>query len=159
MINPKRMAKDFQNTMEWMESFLASTDPASASSKVRSPSIAPSPLTQTASTAELQYRISDPVGSDCESGSDDYCDPSATQVRGQEIPSWAFSANVLAQLRQQQGVDPDLIFTNFDKTCDLGEMFGKKKRTYRARGDSACWTKDAITPAEEMRYKKAIGLA
>jgi hypothetical protein len=38
-------------------------------------------------------------------------------------------------------------------------MFEKKRRTFKVRGDSGWWVKDALTPAEEVRYKKAVGLA
>jgi hypothetical protein len=151
--------KDYAETMDWMQSFLCSTASGTATSPNGKPSIAPSPLTQVGSPADVQYRISDPVGSDDESENDECYDLNATEIRGQDIPEWAHPAPLLSQLQTQQGVDPDLIFTHFEKTCDLMAMFEKKKRTFKVRGDSGWWAKDALTPAEELRYKKAVGLA
>jgi hypothetical protein len=159
MADSTQLGKEFKDTMNWMESFLSSTDPALSSSQGGRGSIAPSPLTQTESTSETQYRISDPAASDDESDGEDCFDPNATEIHGQEIPDWALIPNLLPQLQHQQGVDPDLIFTNFDKTCDLMQMFEKKKRTFKIRGDSGWWAKDGLTPAEEALYKKALGLA
>jgi hypothetical protein len=155
----KKLEKDYADTMDWMQSFLSSTASADTASGNGKPSIAPSPLTQAAPAADMQYRISDPVASDDESENDECYDMNATEIRGQEIPEWAHPTPLLAQLQAQQGVDPDLIFTNFEKTCDLMAMFEKKKRTFKVRGDSGWWAKDALTPAEEIRYKKAVGLA
>jgi hypothetical protein len=151
MTQPKTLDKDYEDTMTWMESFLSSTDTSST--------VPPSPLTSTTCPSPTQYRISDPIDSDDESENDEPYDPNATEIRGQEIPEWAHSTNVLAALQSQQIIDPDLIFTNFDKTCDLMQMFEKKKRTFKVRGDSGWWVKDALTPTEEVNYKKAIGLA
>ena len=126
-------------------------------------SVDPSPLTPAAASApkkpEKQYRISDPVDSDDESDCEDYYVEDAAEIRGQEIPDWARAANLLVELSKQQTVDPDKIFTNFERTCDLSQMFEKKKRTFKVRGDSGWWANDGLTPAEEVNYKKAIGLA
>jgi hypothetical protein len=154
-----KLESDYATTMDWMQAFLASTATGGAAPPTGKPSIAPSPLTQSGVSADVQYRISDPVASDDESENDECYDPNATEIRGQEIPEWAHPGPLLAQLQRQQGVDPDLIFTNFEKTCDLMAMFEKKKRTFKVRGDSGWWAKDALTPAEEMRYKRAVGLA
>jgi hypothetical protein len=155
----EKLETDYADTMNWMQSFLSSTASGQAASPTGKRSIAPSPLIDAAPAADMQYRISDPVASDDESENDECYDMSATAIRGQEIPEWAHPVPLLAQLQTQQGVDPDLIFTHFEKTCDLMAMFEKKKRTFKVRGDSGWWAKDALTPAEEIRYKKAIGLA
>lgn len=126
-------------------------------------SVDPSPLNPAAEAApkkvEKQYRISDPVGSEDESECEDYYVEDAAEIRGQEIPDWARAANLLVELQKQQTVDPDRIFTNFERTCDLSQMFEKKKRTFKVRGDSGWWANDGLTPAEEVNYKKAVGLA
>lgn len=126
-------------------------------------SVDPSPLTPAAAEApkkaEKQYRISDPVDSEDESDCEDYYVEDAAEIRGQEIPDWARAANLLVELQKQQTVDPDKIFTNFERTCDLSQMFEKKKRTFKVRGDSGWWANDGLTPAEEVNYKKAVGLA
>ena len=125
-------------------------------------SVDPSPLTQTAAPKEptKQYRISDPVDdSENDSDCEDYYVEDAAEIRGQEIPDWARAANLLIELQKQQTVDPDKIFTNFERTCDLSQMFEKKKRTFKVRGDSGWWATDGLTPAEEVNYKKAVGLA
>ena len=126
-------------------------------------SVDPSPLTPAAAAAPAkptkQYRISDPVNSDDDSDCEDYYVEDAAEIRGQEIPDWARAANLLVELQKQQTVDPDKIFTNFERTCDLSQMFEKKKRTFKVRGDSGWWANDGLTPAEEVNYKKAVGLA
>lgn len=126
-------------------------------------SVEPSPLNPAAEAApkkaEKQYRISDPVDSEDESDCEDYYVEDAAEIRGQEIPDWARAANLLVELQKQQTVDPDRIFTNFERTCDLSQMFEKKKRTFKVRGDSGWWANDGLTPAEEVNYKKAVGLA
>lgn len=127
------------------------------------PSIEPSPLNPARpepAKETKQYRISDPVDdseedSDCE----DYYVEDAEEIRGQEIPDWARKECLLRELESQQGVDPDRIFSNFEKTCDLSELFEKKKKCFKVRGDSGWWAADGVTPAEELNYKKAVGLA
>jgi hypothetical protein len=147
------LQRDFEAHMNWMQSLLADspTNP--------NPGVASSPLLGGAPDLASQYRISDPVASDDEDDCEDYYVDDAAQIRGQEIPDWARAANLQGELQKQQSVDPDGIFTNFDPTCDLTAMFEKKKRTFKVRGDSAWWAKDGLTPAEEVNYKKAIGLA
>ena len=122
-------------------------------------SVEPSPLAGPTPSETKQYRISDPVDSEDESDCEDYYVEDAAEIRGQEIPSWARAANLVKELQAQQTVDPDKIFVGFDTSCDLTQMFEKKKKTFKVRGDSGWWAADAVTPAEEERYKKAVGLA
>ncbi|EAX99950.1 hypothetical protein TVAG_267190 [Trichomonas vaginalis G3] len=107
---------------------------------------------------EVQYRISDPVDSDYDSDCEEYYVEDAEEIRGQEIPSWARAANLIQELEKQKGVDPDKIFVGFDTSCDLNAMFEKKKKTFKVRGDSGWWAADTVTPDEEAKYKKALGL-
>ena len=107
---------------------------------------------------ERQYRISDiPSDSEEESDCEDYYVEDAAEIRGQQIPDWARAANLLVELQNQAHIDPDKIFTNFERTCDLSSMFEKKKRSFKVRGDSGWWAADGLTPAEEANYKKAVG--
>ena len=108
---------------------------------------------------ERQYRISDIRDDDEEESSDceDYYVEDAAEIRGQEIPAWARATNLLQALQRQQRVDPDKIFVNFARTCDLSQMFETKKRSFKIRGDSGWWANDGLTENEEMNYKRALG--
>jgi hypothetical protein len=110
---------------------------------------------------EIQYRISEPSeGSEEDSDCEEYYVSDAPQIKGQDIPDWARAANLLVLLQKQQTVDPDTIFTNFQRTCDLNALFEKKKRPFTApRGESGAWDQDGLTPAEEIDYKRRVGLA
>ena len=128
----------------------------------RDASFQPSPLVENPSRKPtIQYRISDPIDDDEEEDSEceEYYVEDAAEIRGQAIPDWARAANLLVELQKQQSVDPDKIFTNFERTCDLSSMFEKKKRSFKVRGDSGWWAADGLTPAEEANYKRAVGLA
>ena len=118
-----------------------------------------SPVAEITTEDTRQYRISDPVEYSDNSDCDEYYIEDAEKIRGQEIPDWARAANLLIELQNQQYIDPDKIFTNFENTCDLSAMFEKKKRTFKVRGDSGWWAADGLTHAEEENYKKAVGLA
>jgi hypothetical protein len=76
-----------------------------------------------------------------------------------EVPEWAKPENLRAALQRQQGTDPDRIFVNSDRTCDLSQMFQVNKHNFKVRGDSAWWGADGLTQTEEVNYKKAVGLA
>jgi hypothetical protein len=175
--------QDFEAHLNWMQSMISDPKATSAmagaphltrfSSQVEDliatienpsappnrPSVAPSPLTPGLPAPEVQYRISDSIENDDESECEDYYVADATEIRGQEIPEWARAPNLLKLLEQQQTVDPDRIFTNFQRTCDLNALFEKKKKTFQGRGESGAWETDGLTPAEEISYKKAVGLA
>jgi hypothetical protein len=182
----KTLDQEFQAHMNWMQSMISDPKAASAvprgahttrfSSQVEDliatiekppqpvrpverPSVAPSPLTPGLPAPELQYRISDPMDSDEDSECEDYYVADATEIRGQEIPEWARAGNLLPLLQKQQAVDPDQIFTNFQRTCDLNALFEKKKKTFQQRGESGTWEADGLTAAEEISYKRAVGLA
>ena len=120
------------------------------------PSVEPSPLT--GHTQPHQYRISDPVDSEDDSDCEEYYVEDAEEIRGQEVPQWARANQLHVELRKQQFVDPDRIFIGFQRSCDLSDMFENKKKTFKMRGESGWWASDEVTPAEEARYKKAIGL-
>ena len=122
------------------------------------PSIEPSPLIQPNTVLAPQYRISDPVDSDNSSDCEEYYVEDAEEIRGQIIPEWARSNDLFKELKKQEFVDPDKIFVGFQKSCDLDEMFQHKNKSFKKRGDSGYWAADELTPQEEAKYKKAIGL-
>jgi hypothetical protein len=106
-----------------------------------------------------EYRISDSVRSEFDSEGDESDTTDVTEIRGQQIPAWAISSNLQPLLQSQQTIDPDTIFTDFEKTCDLSAIFENQRRRFEVRGDSGSWTNDGLTTAEELNYKKAVGLA
>jgi hypothetical protein len=107
------------------------------------PSVAPSPLTPGAPPLVIQYQLSEvsesgEEDSDCE----EHYVSDASEIRGQQVPEWAGSSNLLVLMQKQQFIDPDKIFTNFQRTCDLNALFTKKKQPFTApRGNPAPGTK------------------
>jgi hypothetical protein len=78
-----------------------------------------------------------------------------------QIPVWAQRANLLQALEKQfaQGpdrCDPDEIFPEV-QTCDLQAIFTSKKTKYSRRTSSGNWTRDKVTPCEQLAYKRAMG--
>ncbi|KAL3795322.1 hypothetical protein HJC23_009495 [Cyclotella cryptica] len=79
------------------------------------------------------------------------------------IPEWAQRANLNRALEKQfadglQRMDPDKIFGEVE-TCNLEEIFGdvKTKKRYHKRTSSGNWTKDHVTIAEKLAYKRTMG--
>ena len=171
----KNLEQEIQNHLTWMESLIADGAGAAVEGQTsepvddqRAPKVSDvfhqySSLMKDAYKAspaeERQYRISDVRDDDEEESSDceDYYVEDAAEIRGQEIPVWARAANLLPALQRQQRVDPDKIFVNFARTCDLSQMFETKKRSFKIRGDSGWWANDGLTENEEMNYKRALG--
>jgi hypothetical protein len=103
------------------------------------------------------YEISDREDSD----SDD--SEAENEKRKKQIPSWAKKEQLYAALEAQYGcvdgqrVDPDLIFSEVD-TCNLEAIFGSKMNAkYRNRTSSGNWSRDQVTAAEKLVYKRAMG--
>jgi len=100
------------------------------------------------------YEMSDREGSD--SGESD------NEERGKKkIPKWAKKENLVPALEKQflEGVnkmDPDEIFPEVT-SCDLEAIFDKKKSRYIKRTSSGNWTKDSVTQAEKLVYKRNMG--
>ncbi|KAL6764835.1 hypothetical protein V8C86DRAFT_2471073 [Haematococcus lacustris] len=94
-----------------------------------------------------------------------------TPPKRKPIPSWAQSLNVLQALKAQQFIDPDKLFGERLKSCNLPEVFAgmpalsspsanhKKhvKRDLNKRGSSGNWVADRITWQEEVAYKRCMG--
>jgi hypothetical protein len=78
----------------------------------------------------------------------------------QDIPKWARKENLEPALMKQyhdNRLDPDEIFNHGISTCDLEAIFEKKKSKFRKRTSSGNWTRDRVTPAEQLAYKRTMG--
>lgn len=102
------------------------------------------------------YEISDREDIDSDEDSD-YED----QPR-KKIPEWAKKGNLYPALERQFApettrLDPDTIFHAIH-SCDLEAIFGDKKQLkYKQRTSSGNWTKDRVTAAEKLTYKRTMG--
>lgn len=106
-------------------------------------------------TYEMSDREED---SDSESDSDE---EDERQRPKKAVPGWAQKANLHHALNLQfadgpDRLDPDQIFGEC-LTCNLEEIFEKKKSRYQRRTSSGCWTKDHVTIAEKLTYKRTMG--
>jgi len=106
------------------------------------------------------YEMSDreEESSESESDSDDEYE---RQRPKKSIPDWAQKANLHRALERQfadgpERLDPDKIFGEVI-TCNLEEIFDKKKSRYQRRTSSGNWTKDHVTLAEKRTYKRTMG--
>ena len=108
------------------------------------------------------YEISDREDSDTDSGSED----EGEKKTKKKIPIWARKENLLPALEEQylgcvdgKRVDPDEIFPEVS-TCDLEAIFGSRKNAkYRSRTSSGNWSRDQVTAAEKLVYKRTMGFA
>jgi len=106
------------------------------------------------------YEISDREDSD----SDD--SETENKKAKKNIPSWATREKLLPALQAQynghiegQRIDPDLIFTEVE-SCNLEAIFGNKMSSkYRTRTSSGNWSRDHVTAAEKLVYKREMGFA
>ena len=103
------------------------------------------------------YEMSDREETD--SDSSDY--DSEDDKPRKKIPKWAQKQNLIPALERQfidgpgRG-DPDEIFPEVS-TCNLELVFDQKKARYKKRTSSANWTKDKVTVAEKLVYKRKMG--
>jgi hypothetical protein len=107
------------------------------------------------------YEISDREDSE----TDDSDSEAENDRKKKKIPTWALRDNLVRALEQQytgridgRMVDPDDIFPEV-QSCDLEAIFGSKKAKYRTRTSSGNWTKDRVTVAEKLVYKRDMGFA
>ena len=80
-----------------------------------------------------------------------------------QVPEWAQKANLHRALERQfadgpDRIDPDKLFGEV-LTCNLDAIFDKKKSRYQRRTSSGNWTKDHVTIAEKLTYKRTMGYA
>ncbi|KAL7552173.1 hypothetical protein ACHAWF_015397 [Thalassiosira exigua] len=106
------------------------------------------------------YEMSEREDSDSESDSDDEYE---RQKPKKPIPAWAQRTNLHRALEAQfadgpSRLDPDKIFGEVI-TCNLEEIFDKKKSRYHKRTSSGNWSKDHVTLAEKRTYKRTMGYA
>jgi len=135
-------------------------DPANRLPAVSEPikSESPKPVEKPLSPMQT-YEMSDrEESSDSESESDE---EDERQRPKKSIPEWALKANLHRALERQFAdgpnlLDPDKIFGEVI-TCNLEAIFDKKKSRYQRRTSSGNWTKDHVTLAEKLTYKRTMG--
>lgn len=96
-----------------------------------------------------------------ESDSESESDEDDNQRPKKVIPDWAQKTNLHRALERQfsdgpNRLDPDKIFGEV-LTCNLEEVFDKKKSKYQRRTSSGNWTKDHVTLTEKLTYKRVMG--
>lgn len=80
----------------------------------------------------------------------------------QNLPRWAESPNLRAQLQMQSTINPDEVF-GMMRPLSMDDIFGigatnPNRHKFRARTSSANWTgTDKLTPAEELAYAERMG--
>jgi hypothetical protein len=81
------------------------------------------------------------------------------------VPEWAKQLNLkkaldiqcdMTIISREQRSDPDTIFGNVF-TCDLGAIFGDKKKYNKARKETGDWRRDQVTQSEKQKYKTDMG--
>lgn len=103
------------------------------------------------------YQMSDREESESESSENENEEP----ANRKPIASWAQRQNLLPALQAQfidgpNKIDPDKIFHDIF-TCDLEEIFGKKKSKYQDRRSTGNWTRDKVTLQERDAYSRQMG--
>lgn len=106
---------------------------------------------------ENNYEISDKEDSDDDDSDSDSSESSKHRKR---VPIWAQKDQLLPELERQFShrdssyIDPDELFGEVE-SCDLKDIFGSpKKSKYQRRTSTGIWTKDGVTAAEKMAYKR-----
>jgi hypothetical protein len=132
-------------------------DPANTSPANNKPAAKPKVEEKPLSPMQT-YDMSDREEESDESDSDDEYE---TQRPKKKIPEWAQRHNLHRALERQfadgpNRLDPDKIFGEV-LTCNLEEIFDKKKSRYQRRTSSGNWTKDHVTIAEKLTYKRTMG--
>lgn len=137
-----------------LKSILDPANKATSSSAVAAkPKAAEKPL-----SPMQTYDMSDREEESDESDSDDEYE---RQKPRKKIPEWAQRHNLHRALERQfadgpNRLDPDKIFGEV-LTCNLEEIFDKKKSRYQRRTSSGNWSKDHVTLAEKLTYKRTMG--
>ena len=133
-------------------------DPANASPIKKSAAVAKPKVEEKPLSPMQTYDMSDREEESDESDSDDEYE---TQRPKKKIPEWAQRHNLHRALERQfadgpNRLDPDKIFGEV-LTCNLEEIFDKKKSRYQRRTSSGNWAKDHVTIAEKLTYKRTMG--
>lgn len=103
------------------------------------------------------YQISD-SGDEAEDDEEIY-DANPIEIHGKAIPSWARGDLLLKQLKKQQRIDPDSIFSEFTAdSLDLPAVFNEHKAKWENRSDSGCWEHDRVTDEEIANFKTSLNI-
>ena len=140
---------------------------ASALKNKNDPANRPSPIAEAAKPPAAKQKPLSPMQTyemsdrEANSDSDSDSDEEENQRPRKTIPEWAQKANLHRALERQfadgpDRLDPDAIFGEV-LTCNLEEIFDKKKSRYQRRTSSGNWTKDHVTLAEKLTYKRTMG--
>ena len=103
------------------------------------------------------YQMSDREDSDSYESDDG---PKKKKKKKKKFPAWAQKENLIPALKKQYDengdrLDPDLLFPEVE-TCDLEAIFDKKESRFNKRNSSGDWTKDQVTAAEILTYKRTM---
>eukprot|EP00835_Amoeboradix_gromovi_P005156 NODE_459_length_8196_cov_0.388539.p2 type:complete len:213 gc:universal NODE_459_length_8196_cov_0.388539:4588-3950(-) len=80
-------------------------------------------------------------------------DSNYSQESPARVLEWAKSPSVRQMLKEQQNIDPELIFGKLDPIVTMQKIFDVVPANALNRGDSAAWDQDKLTSEEEFRYK------
>lgn len=104
------------------------------------------------------YQISDSEDETPEDDEEIY-DANPIEIHGKAIPSWARGDLLLKQLKKQQRIDPDSIFSEFTAdSLDLPAVFNEHKAKWENRSDSGCWEHDRVTDEEIANFKTSLNI-
>ena len=136
-------------------------DPANKPSMSQAKKTSPKKVVKPLSPMQT-YEMSDreEEESDSDSDSDEEYE---RQRPKKQVPEWAQKSNLHRALERQfadgpNRMDPDKIFGEC-LTCNLEQIFDKKKSRYQRRTSSGNWSKDHVTLTEKRSYKKTMGLS
>ena len=103
------------------------------------------------------YAISDDSDEEPEDDEEIY-ERNPVEIHGKMIPAWARGELLLKQLKRQQRIDPDSIFSGFTADIPMEEVFNSHKPRWDNRSDSGWWDADRVTEEEVAKFKAALGL-
>ncbi|TIA98808.1 hypothetical protein E3P96_03080 [Wallemia ichthyophaga] len=93
----------------------------------------------------------------------EYSDSEDDAPKNYDLPRWAESPNLKAQLQMQSTINPDEVFgmmrpLSMDDIFGVGQATNPNRHKFRARTSSANWSgADKLTPAEELAYAERMG--
>lgn len=93
----------------------------------------------------------------------EYSDSEDETPKNYDLPRWAESPNLRAQLQMQSTINPDEVFgmmrpLSMDDIFGVGQATNPNRHKFRARTSSANWSgADKLTPAEELAYAERMG--
>ncbi|KAL3767434.1 hypothetical protein ACHAW5_004827 [Stephanodiscus triporus] len=155
---PQTQTLSQPSTAQWPTALKSILDPANKPivSEPRKPS--PKKREEKPLSPMQTYEMSDRE-EDSDSGSES--DEDENQRPKKSVPDWAQKVNLIRALEKQfadglNRLDPDKIFGEV-LTCNLEDIFDKKKSRYKKRTSSGNWTRDHVTLSEKLTYKRTMG--